>query len=200
MTAASEIVFGNVTLARLDAIAAALLGRLPRHTVIALQGTLGAGKTRFSQSLATAAGVDAGDVTSPTFTLVQQYRGSPDREHPTGRMIYHIDAYRLADEDEFIELGGEEILEEPALILIEWPDRIAGCLPAQRLTIAIDIDESQADSATRTLRLRPGSAELWQRLEPLAAELDGQIVVDGVGVPERSPLTATPERGRDHGH
>lgn len=167
MTAAGELVFRQVTLQRLDRITSALLSCLTSPTVIALHGTLGAGKTRFCQSLAAAAGIDPGEVTSPTFTLVQQYRT------PDGQPIYHIDAYRLADEDEFIELGGEELLEEPAIVLVEWPERIAACLPAERLTVEIELTGGDA-MAPRTVRLRPTTPRMQLRLQPLVAEQDRQ--------------------------
>lgn len=124
---------GGVDLVRLEAIAERLDRVLPLHQVVALRGTLGAGKTRLVQAIARAAGIDPLDVTSPTFGIVHHHRGR--------RSIHHIDAYRLADEDEFIELGGEELLEEPgALSLVEWPQRVAGCIPPSALWIDIEIE------------------------------------------------------------
>jgi tRNA threonylcarbamoyladenosine biosynthesis protein TsaE len=157
--------FSGVTLDGLSQIAAELHSRLPTRVVIALRGTLGAGKTRFAQSIAVAAGIDVADVTSPTFTIVQHYHGQ--------RLIHHIDAYRLADEDEFIELGGEELLESDAMVLIEWPDRVGGCLPRRALSIELEIEgcdgdeggdfaDGSAGNATRTLRLTSQDAGLMQ--------------------------------------
>lgn len=124
---------GGVDLGRLEAIAEGLDRVLPVHQVIALRGTLGAGKTRLVQAIARAAGIDPLGVTSPTFGIVHHHRGR--------RSIHHIDAYRLADEDEFIELGGEELLEDPqAIVLVEWPQRIAGCIPPHALWVEIDIE------------------------------------------------------------
>jgi len=130
----------QVDIAQLQRLAKALVQSLPARVVIGLQGTLGAGKTRLVQAFATEAGVDSAVVTSPTFTLVQHYRGD--------RLIHHIDAYRLADEDEFIELGGEELLEDEATVFIEWPERIAACLPRDVLLIDIEVDD---DPLTRTI-------------------------------------------------
>ena len=62
--------------------------------------------------------------TSPTFVLVNEYRGRLP--------IYHFDAYRLRDEDEFIELGPEEYFESDGVTFVEWADRVADCLPAER--------------------------------------------------------------------
>lgn len=105
----------------------ALAEALPGGTVVALIGTLGAGKTRLVQAFAAAHGVPRDAATSPTFVLVNEYRGRVP--------IYHIDAYRLRDEDEFLELGPEEYFDSAGVTFIEWADRVADCLPAERLEI-----------------------------------------------------------------
>ena len=79
------------------------------------------------QAFAAAQGVPRDAATSPTFVLVNEYQGR--------RPIYHIDAYRLRDEDEFLELGPEEYFESAGVTFIEWADRVSGCLPAERLEI-----------------------------------------------------------------
>lgn len=112
-------------------LGAAIAQALPDGTVVALHGTLGAGKTRLVQAIAEADGVDRRDVVSPTFVLMQQYRGR--------RPLYHFDAYRLRDEDEFEQLGPEEYFESPGLTLIEWADRVSGCLPQERIDISVDV-------------------------------------------------------------
>jgi len=105
---------------------------IPGGTVIALVGTLGAGKTRLVQAVATALGVPREGVTSPTFVLVNEYAG--------GRMpVYHIDTYRLRDEDEFLELGPEEYFDGAGLTFIEWADRVESCLPINFLRINIEV-------------------------------------------------------------
>ena len=68
---------------------------------------------------------------SPTFVLIQEHCGR--------RPIYHIDAYRLRDEDEFLQLGPEEYFESAGLTLIEWADRVARCLPRQRIEIHAEV-------------------------------------------------------------
>jgi len=113
------------------ALGAALAGLLPDGTTVALCGTLGAGKTRLVQAIAAAAGVDRREVVSPTFMLIQEYHGR--------RTLYHIDAYRLADEDEFLELGPDEYFESPAITLVEWADKVVGCLPRERIEIHIQV-------------------------------------------------------------
>src|SRR5271156_3088534 len=103
------------------ALGHALARTLPPGTTVALCGTLGAGKTRLVQAIAEALGVSRRDVVSPTFVLVQEYYGQ--------RTIYHIDAYRLRDDDEFQQLGPDEFFESDGLVLIEWADRIEQSLP-----------------------------------------------------------------------
>jgi tRNA threonylcarbamoyladenosine biosynthesis protein TsaE len=113
------------------ALGAALAEVLPPGTAVALLGTLGAGKTRLVQAIAEACGVDRREVVSPTFVLVHEYRGR--------RPVCHIDAYRLRDEDEFDQLGPDEFFESDALVLVEWADRVAGSLPAERIEIRIEV-------------------------------------------------------------
>ncbi len=113
------------------ALGAALSDVLPAGSVVALCGTLGAGKTRLVQAVVEAEGVDRRDVQSPTFVLIHEYRGR--------RPVYHVDAYRLRDETEFLDLGPEEYFESEGLTLVEWADRVAACLPPERIEIRIDV-------------------------------------------------------------
>jgi tRNA threonylcarbamoyladenosine biosynthesis protein TsaE len=114
-----------------ERLGAALASVLPPSTVVALIGPLGAGKTRLVQAVATALGVPAGRVTSPTFVLVNEYSG--------GRMpVYHFDTYRLKDEDEFLNLGPDEYFDSAGLTFVEWADRVASLLPPGRVEITID--------------------------------------------------------------
>ena len=100
-------------------------------SVVALIGTLGAGKTRLVQAVAKAVGIDPQTVSSPTFVLVHEYQGKIP--------IYHFDAYRLKDDDEFLQLGADEYFEKPGYCFIEWADRIESCLPADYVEIRIEI-------------------------------------------------------------
>jgi tRNA threonylcarbamoyladenosine biosynthesis protein TsaE len=91
--------------------------------IFALHGVLGAGKTQLAKGLARGLGY-RGDVTSPTFTIVHEYRG--------GRLtMYHIDLYRIQGEKEAIDIGLEEYLPGDGVTVIEWPERIASILPPQ---------------------------------------------------------------------
>jgi tRNA threonylcarbamoyladenosine biosynthesis protein TsaE len=113
-----------------DRLGAALAAALP-YGVIALDGPLGAGKTRLVQAVAAACGVDRREVVSPTFVLMHEYHGE--------RSIYHVDAYRIRDDDEFDQLGVDEHFGSPNLVFIEWAGRIERCLPSERLEIAISV-------------------------------------------------------------
>ncbi len=94
-------------------------------TVVGLYGDLGAGKTSFTQGVAKALGV--GDqVVSPTFVIEKIYELSDKPFHH----LIHIDAYRLEHSDELLHLGWRDITADPGnLILIEWPERVAGIMP-----------------------------------------------------------------------
>ena len=127
----SVFTFEAASEADTDRLGAALAAALPAGTTIALCGTLGAGKTRLVQAIAAACGIDREDVVSPTFVLCQRYQGD--------RTIYHLDAYRLKDDDEFRELGPEEFFESDGLTIIEWADKVADCLPDERIEIEIEV-------------------------------------------------------------
>jgi tRNA threonylcarbamoyladenosine biosynthesis protein TsaE len=118
------------------ALGTALAELLPPGAVVALVGTLGAGKTRLVQAVAAALGVPREQVVSPTFVLILEHRGT--------KPLYHIDAYRLRDDDEFLQLGPEEYFESAGLTLIEWADRVEACLPRDRLEIRVEVTGAQS--------------------------------------------------------
>lgn len=108
---------------------------VPDRTVIALNGTLGAGKTRLVKGMAAALGLNPQEVISPTFVLMRQYEA--------GRTLIHLDVYRIRNDDEFLELGPDEFVNAPAITLIEWADRIVDCLPRDRLEIDVEVTGEQ---------------------------------------------------------
>jgi tRNA threonylcarbamoyladenosine biosynthesis protein TsaE len=138
---------------------AALAAVVPPGAVIGLIGPLGAGKTRLVQAVASALGVPAGNVTSPTFVLVNEYLG--------GRLpVYHFDTYRLKDEDEFLALGPDEYFESAGITFVEWADRVAELLPPEWLEITLEVTgESQ-----RQITLRGTSPTLDDVVNRLAAD------------------------------
>ena len=129
----------------LDAWGRAVGAALPRPVVITLSGDLGAGKTTLARALCAGLGVtNLEDVTSPTFSLVQQY------EAPRGP-ITHVDLYRLRSDAELDALGWDELVATAPVLLIEWPERAAATLP--RDTISISLTYDPADSERRHMRI-----------------------------------------------
>ncbi len=126
-----EFKYAALSLAQTDRLGRVFAQVLPGGTTVALIGTLGAGKTRLVQAIASALNISPEDVTSPTFVLCQEYHGS--------RTVYHMDAYRIRDDDEFLELGAEEYFDSAGITLIEWADRVLKCLPPQRIDIHIEV-------------------------------------------------------------
>ena len=114
--------------------------------VVALTGSLGAGKTVFVQGVAEALGISE-PVTSPTFTLISEYEG---------RMpLYHMDLYRLGTPEEFAWLGVEEMLNGRGVTMVEWSERADNELPDRTIHVRIDI----RDDGDRDIRiLRPEGA------------------------------------------
>jgi len=115
------------------AIGARLGEALSRGDVVGLIGELGAGKTTLTRGIVR--GLECPDwrrVNSPTYVLEQVY---------SGRLtVHHYDAYRITAEEEFLQLGFEEHLQEPAVLIIEWADRVEACLPPERLIVGLEAD------------------------------------------------------------
>ncbi|HEV2055521.1 MAG TPA: tRNA (adenosine(37)-N6)-threonylcarbamoyltransferase complex ATPase subunit type 1 TsaE [Methylomirabilota bacterium] len=111
-----------------QALGARLGARLGRGDVVACIGPLGAGKTCFLQGLARGLGVMT-DVTSPTFVLVNEYRGRLP--------VYHVDAYRTGSLTELVDLGLEEMLHGEGVTVVEWADKLLSLLPPRTITVTI---------------------------------------------------------------
>lgn len=124
-------VFDSDSLVESDRIGRTLARAIPDRCVIALCGTLGAGKTRFVQAMATEYGIDPSSVTSPTYVLCHEYHGD--------RSLFHFDAYRIKSELEFEQLGPDEYYSGPGVTVIEWADRVVSCLPKSRVLVEIEI-------------------------------------------------------------
>lgn len=154
-----EFTFTADSEADTDRLGAALAEVVPEGTVVALSGTLGAGKTRLVQAVAAACGLRRDDVVSPTFVLCQTYHGR--------RTLHHMDAYRIKDDDEFLELGVDEYFDSPAVSFVEWAERVADCLPPERLEVRIDV----AGETSRRFTIRAAEASLETVVESLARRL-----------------------------
>ncbi|MDR0933140.1 MAG: tRNA (adenosine(37)-N6)-threonylcarbamoyltransferase complex ATPase subunit type 1 TsaE [Victivallales bacterium] len=105
---------------------------LPRGTVVALDGDLGAGKTVFSRGFARGLGITE-PVSSPTYTIVQEYP-LPDSKG----MLYHLDLYRIENSISALAFGVDEFLKDlESIALVEWPERISDILPPAVTTVKI---------------------------------------------------------------
>ena len=124
-----------------ESVAAALAGVLRRGDLVVLSGELGAGKTTFVKGVARALGV-VEPVTSPTFTIVQEY----DARVP----IAHVDVYRLRRMQELHDLGFEELLDG-RVVLVEWGDTIEPALPPDRVEVHLGLTD---DPDSRTIEIK----------------------------------------------
>ena len=125
------------------------------HDVFALSGELGSGKTVLARGIAGGLGIDPSDITSPTFIIM--------REHGGGRLpFFHIDLYRLEGVD-VANTGWEEAVDAGGVTVIEWPDRAANALPADRLDVRL---EHIADTKRRVVlsATGPRSARLVEEV------------------------------------
>lgn len=150
MTTAAPVELRLADEAATKALGATLARALRPGSAICLSGPLGAGKSTLARALIRALTTPDEDVPSPTFTLVQFYEG---KDFP----VAHFDLYRLTSPDEAYEIGLDEALEDGAA-LIEWPQRLEGQLPADRLDIDIALD-----GEARRARLVPHG--VWRDLE-----------------------------------
>ena len=114
-------------------------------TVIALSGDLGAGKTAFVRGLAEALGC-RGRVTSPTFTIVNEYPGDLP--------LFHFDMYRLSGSDDLFEIGWEDYLERGGVCAVEWSELVPDAFPPD--TIRVSIDKTGSDTRDITITFPGG--------------------------------------------
>ncbi|SRR6056297_1327216 len=105
--------------------------------IICLKGELGAGKTHFVKGFVAAFGISPSSVSSPTFSIIQEYDGS--------MQVYHFDFYRLDNVQEALEIGTEEYFYGDGVSIIEWPERVAALMPG-------DVKEIHITSINNTTR------------------------------------------------
>ncbi len=121
---------------------------------VGLTGQLGAGKTLFSRGVAEGAGVPLDDVSSPTYSIIQSYRGR--------LALHHVDLYRLTSEEDLFSTGFHDLLEGEGAFLVEWIDQVRGAAPEDLLRLTLEVTSLE----TRTFKVTtsgPKSEALLQR-------------------------------------
>ena len=113
-------------------------------TVFAFYGDMGAGKTTFINALCRELGVSEDIATSPSFSIVNEYRSDT-----TAELIYHFDLYRLDSLDEALDMGIEDYFDSGALCLLEWPERVEELLPDDTVRVKLFVN----DDDSRTIQL-----------------------------------------------
>ena len=128
-------------LAQLDQAAQEFLRAIGEHNLIAFYAPMGAGKTTFITAVCKALGVEEDAISSPTFAIVNEYRGWG------GRPIFHFDFYRIEQPAEALDIGLYDYLDSGELCLMEWPENVEALLPEETLQVHIEV----APDGTRTL-------------------------------------------------
>ena len=131
------------TLETIHAVAVEILQQLNDYKIWAFDAAMGAGKTTFIHALCDVLQV-TDTVSSPTFSIINQYKTK------SGQTIYHLDLYRIKDEEEAIQAGVEDVLYSGELCLVEWPEKIASLLPSDAVYLFIET----INSATRRITIR----------------------------------------------
>lgn len=113
---------------------------LQKGDVVAMYGSLGAGKTTITKGIALALGITE-EVTSPTFCLISEYSGTLP--------LYHIDVYRLQSADDFIDLGADDMIYGNGVCIIEWSEKIESEIPSSAIRLFIETN----DDFSRTIKI-----------------------------------------------
>jgi tRNA threonylcarbamoyladenosine biosynthesis protein TsaE len=154
MSEGGELKFERIDEPALVGVAARLAPLLTAGGVVFLVGDLGAGKTTFARALLGALGVDT-RIKSPTYSLIETYAAGD-------LAIHHLDLYRIADAGELEWLGLADLMVEPYLLLVEWPERARDALPPPDLIVRLAHAPASRDVVLEASTLRAG---LWlQRL------------------------------------
>ncbi len=140
------------------AVGEAVASLLRPGDAVALTGELGAGKTTFVRGAARGLGFD-GNVASPTFTLVREYRGRLP--------VYHVDVYRLERVQDVLDLGLDEMIAEGGVLFVEWGDAVEGLLPDDHLLIELTVPGEDEARRLELTGMGRSWATRWERLERL---------------------------------
>lgn len=127
---------------------------LQKGDTVCLTGDLGTGKTAFTGGIAKALGI-SGYITSPTFTIVNEYEGNLP--------LYHFDVYRIGDPGEMFETGYDEYISGEGITVIEWAELISDILPPDRVEVFIEKENSdKPDSRLITMKFHGSRAEEYE--------------------------------------
>lgn len=132
MKKTEKIIF---SLDRLKAAATQFLSLINEYKVIAFSGDLGAGKTTFINAVCEELGVKE-RVSSPTYSIIQEYRAGD------GKIIYHMDLYRIKSEEEAIDAGVDDCIYSKEICFVEWPEMVADIFPANTVYCSFEILEN----------------------------------------------------------
>jgi len=113
------------------------------YTVFAFYGEMGAGKTTFINALCRKLGVEEDTASSPSFSIINEYRSDT-----TAELIYHFDLYRLENLEEAFDIGVEDYFDSGALCLLEWPERIEDLLPDDTVKVEVKVNDDLSRELT----------------------------------------------------
>ena len=119
----------------IDAAAKDFLTQTEGHDLIAFHAPMGAGKTTFTTAICRALGVEGDAISSPTFSIVNEYRTKD------GDSIFHFDFYRINKIAEALDIGFYDYVDSGCLCLMEWPENVEGILPEETLIVSISVGE-----------------------------------------------------------
>jgi len=122
----------------LETAAAEFLKEIGQNRLVALYGSMGAGKTTFTTAVCKALGVEEDAISSPTFAIVNEYRAG------SGESIFHFDFYRINKPAEALDIGLYDYLDSGCLCIMEWPENIEGLLPEDTLKVSVTVSPSGA--------------------------------------------------------
>ena len=123
----------TANLADIDRAAGEFLKETEGHKLIAFYAPMGAGKTTFTTAICRVLGVAQDAVSSPTFSIVNEYR------LPDGEPVFHFDFYRINKISEALDIGFYDYIDSGALCLMEWPENIEDLLPEETLRVSISV-------------------------------------------------------------
>ncbi|MBO4923927.1 MAG: tRNA (adenosine(37)-N6)-threonylcarbamoyltransferase complex ATPase subunit type 1 TsaE [Bacteroidales bacterium] len=119
----------------IDAAAKDFIAQTQGHDLIAFYAPMGAGKTTFTTAICRALGVEGDAISSPTFSIVNEYRTKG------GESIFHFDFYRINKTSEALDIGFYDYIDSGCLCLMEWPENIEDILPEETLRVCINVGE-----------------------------------------------------------